>query len=95
MCLSVDGDPVDPAEGRGEDPVPDSDPEDETAWPDNAEFRRSLRELQQNLRPYIIGLGEIAGIRDPERHLRRSAWHTTQHADGVPEQNTPRRSTPT
>ncbi|CAM5291000.1 hypothetical protein [Streptomyces sp. KS_5] len=69
--------------------------QDETAWPDNAEFRRSLRELQQNLRPYIIGLGEIAGIRDPERHLRRSAWHTTQHADGVPEQNTPRRSTPT
>lgn len=27
VCLSIDGDPVDPAEGRGEDPVPDSDPE--------------------------------------------------------------------
>ncbi|WP_405588437.1 hypothetical protein [Streptomyces sp. NBC_01092] len=68
--------------------------EDETAWPDNAEFRRALRELQHSLRPYIIGLGEIAGLRDPERHLRRSAWHTAQHPDGVPEQNTAQRSTP-
>ncbi|MER8070740.1 hypothetical protein ABTZ59_20870 [Streptomyces sp. NPDC094034] len=60
--------------------------EDESAWPDDAEFRQSLRELQRNLRPYIIGLGEIAGIRDPERHLRRSAWHATRHT--VPGQDT-------
>ncbi len=48
--------------------------EDESAWELNAEFRQALRELQRNLRPYVIGLGEIAGIRDPERHLRRSGW---------------------
>ncbi|MFA3877721.1 hypothetical protein ABS735_29275 [Streptomyces sp. MMCC 100] len=48
--------------------------EDESAWADNAEFRQALRELQQSLRPYVIGLGEIAGIRDPERHLNRSGW---------------------
>ncbi|WP_324785170.1 hypothetical protein [Streptomyces sp. H51] len=27
VCLSVDGEPVDPAAGRGEDPVPETDPE--------------------------------------------------------------------
>jgi len=45
---------------------------DESAWPENAAFRADLKDLQRRLRPYVIGLGEIAGIRDPERHLRRS-----------------------
>ena len=31
--------------------------EDESAWPDNAEFRQALRELQRHLRPYVVGLG--------------------------------------
>ncbi|MFJ4986980.1 hypothetical protein ACIP9H_24640 [Streptomyces sp. NPDC088732] len=66
--------------------------EDETAWPHNAEFRQALRELQRNLRPYIVGLGEIAGIRNPERHLRRSAWHAARHTVGVPGQDAARRS---
>ncbi|WP_158710333.1 hypothetical protein [Streptomyces sp. NRRL F-5126] len=47
---------------------------DEAAWPDNAAFREDLKDLQRQLRPYVIGLGEIAGVRDPERHLRRSHW---------------------
>lgn len=67
--------------------------EDESAWPDNAEFRQALRELQAGLRPYVIGLGEIGGIRAPERHLRRSGWHTTRHPDQVPRQDTAQRST--
>jgi hypothetical protein len=67
--------------------------EDESAWPENAAFRQALRELQSNLRPYIIGLGEIAGIRDPERHLRRSAWHAARHTDGVPGQSAEQHST--
>lgn len=66
--------------------------EDESAWPGNAEFRQALRELQCNLRPYIIGLGEIAGVRDPERHLRRSAWHEARNSEGVPGQDTAQRS---
>lgn len=45
---------------------------DEAEWPENAAFREELRALQRSLRPYILGLGEIAGIRDPEQHLRRS-----------------------
>ncbi|MET8566926.1 hypothetical protein [Streptomyces sp. NPDC004783] len=63
--------------------------EDESAWSQNAEFRQALRELQLGLRPYIIGLGEIAGVRDPERHLRRSAWHGSRVAVGVPAQDPP------
>ncbi|MET7638088.1 hypothetical protein [Streptomyces sp. NPDC005438] len=50
---------------------------DESEWPENAAFREELRQLQARLRPYVVGLGEIAGIRDPERHLRpsdRSVW---------------------
>lgn len=47
---------------------------DESAWPENSEFRADLKDLQQRLRPYVIGLGEIAGLKDPERHLRRSEW---------------------
>ncbi|MFE6961924.1 hypothetical protein [Streptomyces sp. NPDC057696] len=63
--------------------------ENESAWSDNGEFRRALRELQSTLRPYIVGLGEIAGIRNPERHLRRSGWHTARRPDTVPGQGTP------
>lgn len=62
--------------------------EDESAWAENAEFRRALRELQRSLRPYVIGLGEIAGIREPERHLRRSAWRDARSGAGVPDQGT-------
>lgn len=58
--------------------------EDESAWADNAEFRQALRELQQSLRPYVIGLGEIAGIRDPERHLNRSGWRDARTTAPVP-----------
>ncbi|MFG2629453.1 hypothetical protein [Streptomyces sp. NPDC048473] len=63
--------------------------ESESAWPDNAEFRQALRELQSSMRPYIVGLGEIAGIRNPEHHLRRSGWPTTRRANTVPGQGTP------
>ncbi|MFF2506591.1 hypothetical protein ACFVTY_24915 [Streptomyces sp. NPDC058067] len=63
--------------------------ENESAWPDNAEFRQALRELQSNLRPYIVGLGEIAGIRDPEHHLRRSGWQATRRPATIPGQGTP------
>ncbi|MBU7598865.1 hypothetical protein JGS22_014890 [Streptomyces sp. P38-E01] len=45
----------------------------ESQWEHNAAFRRELRELQCRLRPCVIELGEIAGLRDPERHLRPSA----------------------
>ncbi|MGC9542471.1 hypothetical protein [Streptomyces sp. UG1] len=55
---------------------------DESAWPDNALFRQELRALQQNLRPYFVALGEIAGLRDPERHLRPSARRTDQPPSG-------------
>ncbi|MEU3543443.1 hypothetical protein [Streptomyces paromomycinus] len=46
--------------------------QDESEWPQNAAFRAELGQLQERLRPYVIGLGEIAGIRDPERHLHPS-----------------------
>lgn len=49
-----------------------TEPEDgEAAWPENAAFREELRQLQLRLRPYVVGLGKIAGLRDPERHLPR------------------------
>ncbi|GGZ89959.1 hypothetical protein GCM10010389_30400 [Streptomyces echinoruber] len=60
--------------------------QDESAWPENAAFREELRTLQDNLRPYVIGLGEIAGIRDPERHLRRSAWYAARASSPLPRQ---------
>ncbi|WP_143645376.1 hypothetical protein [Streptomyces antioxidans] len=60
--------------------------QDESAWPENAAFREELRMLQENLRHYVIGLGEIAGIRDPERHLHRSSWSTTRGGSAVPRQ---------
>ncbi|MFE2295023.1 hypothetical protein [Streptomyces sp. NPDC059452] len=56
----------------------------DSAWPENAAFREELRALQRNLRPYVLGLGKIAGLRDPERHLRRSAWHAGHIAPSVP-----------
>ncbi|MGW9448092.1 hypothetical protein [Streptomyces sp. NPDC055632] len=59
---------------------------DETAWPDNAAFRADLKELQLRLRPYVIGLGEIAGVREPERHLRRSGWSPAGGNESVPTQ---------
>ncbi|MFG3202037.1 hypothetical protein [Streptomyces sp. NPDC048192] len=52
-----------------EDRHPD---QDESEWPQHAAFRLELSQLQERLKPYVIGLGEIAGIRDPERHLRPS-----------------------
>jgi hypothetical protein len=52
-----------------EDRHPD---QDESEWPQHAAFRVELSQLQKRLKPYVIGLGEIAGIRDPERHLRPS-----------------------
>lgn len=53
----------------------------ESEWEYEAQFRQELRELQASLRPYVIGLGEIAGLRDPERHLRPSNRRTPT---GVP-----------
>ncbi|MFD3624241.1 hypothetical protein [Streptomyces sp. NPDC058726] len=67
--------------------------EDESAWSDNAEFRQALRELQHSLRPYVIGLGEIAGIRDPERHLNRSGWRDARGTAAVPGQGAAPRPT--
>ncbi|WP_141690030.1 hypothetical protein [Streptomyces sp. Ncost-T6T-1] len=63
--------------------------ESESTWQENAAFREELRALQQNLRPYILGLGKIAGLRDPERHLRRSAWHAGHIASAVPAHRPP------
>ncbi|MHA4816085.1 hypothetical protein ACXZ65_17210 [Streptomyces aculeolatus] len=65
-----------------EDRHPD---QDESEWPHNAMFRAELRQLQERLRPYVIGLGEIAGIRDPQRHLRPST-HSVQPGPAVPQQ---------
>jgi hypothetical protein len=56
----------------------------EADWPENAAFRADLRTLQVNLREYVLALGRIAGLRDPERHLRRSAWY--EHASHLPAQ---------
>lgn len=66
-----------------EDRHPD---QDESEWPQNDMFRRELRQLQERLRPYVIGLGEIAGIRDPERHLRPSG-RSVQSGPTVPQQD--------
>ncbi|MFB7931970.1 hypothetical protein ACFC4C_23020 [Streptomyces sp. NPDC056039] len=71
-----------------EDRRPD---QDESEWPENAVFREELRQLQTRLRPYVIGLGDIAGIRDPERHLRPSA-RSTQPRPPVPQQQASRTS---
>ncbi|MDO0936308.1 hypothetical protein QQY66_33095 [Streptomyces sp. DG2A-72] len=57
---------------------------DESAWPDNAAFRQELQTLQQNLRPYFVALGEIAGLRDPERHLRPSARRSDKPPSSPP-----------
>ncbi|MFF2849658.1 hypothetical protein ACFVT5_25470 [Streptomyces sp. NPDC058001] len=59
---------------------------DESEWLQNTAFRAELRQLQDRLRPYVIGLGEIAGIRDPERHLRPSTRYTPLRPD-VPQQD--------
>ncbi|MBZ6283029.1 hypothetical protein ACF1HU_06380 [Streptomyces olivaceus] len=59
---------------------------DESEWPQNAAFRAELRQLQERLRPYVIGLGEIAGIRDPERHLRPSG-RSARSRPAVPQQD--------
>ncbi|MEU2877772.1 hypothetical protein [Streptomyces sp. NPDC007070] len=60
---------------------------DDSEWPENAAFREELRALQERLRPYVIGLGEIAGIRDPEQHLRRSARSASRRTAPVPRQS--------
>lgn len=62
--------------------------QDESEWSENAAFREELRMLQESLRHYVIGLGEIAGIRNPERHLRRSSWSTTRRVSTMPSQHT-------
>ncbi|WP_049715958.1 hypothetical protein [Streptomyces caatingaensis] len=64
---------------------------DEAAWPENAAFRDDLKDLQRRLRPYVIGLGKVAGIRDPERHLRRSDWHPGSVSPPAPRQPEPGR----
>ncbi|GAA2651402.1 hypothetical protein GCM10010400_03460 [Streptomyces aculeolatus] len=69
-----------------EDRHPD---QDESEWPQNAMFRTELRHLQERLRPYVIGLGEIAGIRDPERHLRPSR-RSVESGPTLPQQDGPR-----
>ncbi|MGW1181127.1 hypothetical protein ACWD7Y_02500 [Streptomyces drozdowiczii] len=59
---------------------------DETAWPENAAFRADLKELQERLRPYIIGLGNLAGIREPEQYLRRPDWRPGAGRPALPQQ---------
>lgn len=66
-----------------EDAHPDAD---ESAWPENVTFREELRSLQDRLRPYVIGLGEIAGIPDPPGHLRRSTQAPQEENSSVPAQ---------
>jgi hypothetical protein len=54
--------------------------EDGAGWAEEAAFREELRTLQHNLRPYVLGLGRIAGMSDPERHLRRSSRYSAVRA---------------
>ncbi|RMI33089.1 hypothetical protein EBN88_24770 [Streptomyces triticirhizae] len=63
---------------------------DEADWPENAAFRRDLRVLQERVRPYVVGLGKIAGIPDPASHLDRSANAPRWATPAVPAQATPR-----
>lgn len=58
--------------------------QDESAWEENTVFRAELRALQLRLRPYVIGLGEIAGIPDPSGHLNRSAQSAQRTTTTVP-----------
>ncbi|SCK39820.1 hypothetical protein H181DRAFT_03425 [Streptomyces sp. WMMB 714] len=60
--------------------------QDESEWSENSVFREELRALQERLRPYLIGLGEIAGIPDPASHLRRSARVSPPASATVPDQ---------
>ncbi len=39
----------------------------ESAWPEQDGCRLALKQLQADLRPYVVALGRIAGYRDPER----------------------------
>ncbi|MDH6627958.1 hypothetical protein M2271_005787 [Streptomyces sp. LBL] len=69
----------------------------EGAWPENAAFREELRELQHRLREYVVALGRIAGLRDPERHLRRSdrhARHDGEHQAAAPGSDVPAQRPP-
>lgn len=43
----------------------------EADWPESSVLREELRQLQGRIRPYVVGLGTIAGLRTPERHLPR------------------------
>lgn len=67
--------------------------QDESEWPENTMFREELRALQERLRPYVIGLGDIAGIPDPASHLRRSGRGAGMAPAAVPEQQ-PRTAAP-
>ncbi|RAJ68768.1 hypothetical protein K378_01656 [Streptomyces sp. Amel2xB2] len=62
---------------------------DESTWPENAAFREELRALQERLRPYVIGLGEVAGIPDPASHLRRAGEAARRTSAAAPEQEPP------
>ncbi|MFD4974674.1 hypothetical protein [Streptomyces sp. NPDC058424] len=55
VCLSVDGEPVDPAEGRGEEPVPESDP---------ATRARALTGMRRHLAGRVDGQLLLGGKRD-------------------------------
>ncbi|MFG2629454.1 hypothetical protein [Streptomyces sp. NPDC048473] len=55
VCLSVDGEPVDPAEGRGEEPVPESDP---------ATRARALTGMRRHLTGRVDGQLLLGGKRD-------------------------------
>ncbi|PZT72728.1 hypothetical protein DNK56_01535 [Streptomyces sp. AC1-42W] len=59
---------------------------DERAWPGNAAFRADLKELQDRLRPYVIGLGNLAGIRNPEQYLRPPDWRPGAGRPPLPHQ---------
>ncbi|MFJ8863996.1 hypothetical protein ACIRD8_37075 [Streptomyces sp. NPDC102451] len=67
---------------------------DETLWPEAVFFRADLNQLQQRLRPYIIALGDLAGIRDPERYLRRPDWRPGKRRAPIPDQQETELDTP-
>ncbi|MFF9607753.1 hypothetical protein ACF1GY_36765 [Streptomyces sp. NPDC014684] len=55
VCLSIDGEPVDPVEGRGEEPVPESDP---------ATRARALTGMRRHLAARVDGQLLLGGKRD-------------------------------
>lgn len=51
----------------------------EEDWEQYEALRESLRTLQRDLYPQVIGLGRIAGIPEPARHLRHFGWQVPEH----------------